>query len=70
MNVTTEELDQLFSLLILVLYEPRHISSISIISSLLPSLPGSCALPEELHEAALHLEPDVSRQVEEERKEC
>ena len=70
MDVPTKELDQLFSLLVLVLYEPRHVSSISIISTLLPSLPGSCALPEELHEAALHLEPDVARQIEEEGEEC
>ena len=49
MNVTTEELDQLFSFLILVLDEP-----------------GCGPLPEELHQAALHLEPDVAGEVEEE----
>ena len=52
MNVTTEELDQLFSFLILVLDEP-----------------GCRPLPEELHQASLHLEPDVPREVEEEGEE-
>ena len=28
--------------------------------------PGCCPLPEELHEAAFHLEPDVAGQIEEE----
>ena len=48
MNVTTEELDQLFSFLILILDEPSR-----------------GPLPEELHQAALHLEPDVAGQIEE-----
>ena len=64
MNVTTEELDQLFSFLILILDEPINISSTSNSVQLL-SLPGRCPLPEELHQAALHLEPDVAGQIEE-----
>ena len=52
-NVTTEELDQLFSFLILILDEP-----------------GCRPLPEELHQAALHLEPDVAGQIEEKGEEC
>ena len=31
--------------------------------------PGCCSLPEELHQAALHLEPDVAGQIEEEGEE-
>ena len=31
--------------------------------------PGGGPLPEELHEPALHLEPDVAREIEEEGKE-
>ena len=52
MNVSTEELDQFFSFLILILDEPSR-----------------GPLPEELHQAALHLEPDVAGQIEEKGEE-
>ena len=34
------------------------------------SSPGRGSLPEELHQAALHLEPDVAGQIEEKGEEC
>ena len=60
MDIPAVELHQTFPLLILILDKPEDY-----VTAHQPPAPGGGALAEELHESALHHQPEHPRQVEE-----